>query len=446
VLTRNLVFSLTAFALAATAETHSLTLQQTLELAARQNPDVTIARLDQQHAEADIRVAQDPFRPKVTLGSGAAYTYGYPNTIEGSAPAIFQLNTQESLFNRPKSLQVAATRELARGAAYGSQVKMDEVAYQAADLFLAASETEHQGETLANQIPSLQKVIETVSASVNEGVELPLELKRARVNLASSQEQLSSAQLDGDYYEMLLAVVVGYPATDRVKPLSADLPAALVPASESDAIDLALRNNRQLKQMQSNILAKELDLRSYKAARLPQVDLVAQYSLFAKYTYEQYFPSKNFQRNNAQLGAAISIPLLIGSGRQGYLQQAATDMLKLRIQTDQVRNRILSDTRRSYQQWRKAENIRDLARMKLDLAREDVSVKLAQNSEGRTALRELEQARIEESNLWLQLYDSEAQVTRTKLGILRQMGTLMAAVQTGPQTGPRGAPLSVERP
>ena len=244
---RTLLLSLTAFALTASAETHSLTLQQTLELAARQNPDVAITRLDQQHAEAEIRVAQDPFHPKVTLGSGAAYTYGYPNTIEGSAPAIFQLTTQESLFNRPKSLQVAATRELARGAAYGSQLKTDEVAYQAADLFLAASETEHQGETLSNQIPSLQKVIETVSASVNEGTELPLELKRARVNLASSQEQLSSAQLDGDYYEMLLAVVVGYPATDRVKPLSAELPAALVPASEADAIDLALRNNRQLK-------------------------------------------------------------------------------------------------------------------------------------------------------------------------------------------------------
>ena len=198
--------------------------------------------------------------------------------------------------------------------------------------------------------------------------------------------------------------------------------------------------------MQSNILAKELDLRSYKAARLPQVDLVAQYALFAKYTYEQYFASRNFQRNNFQLGAAISVPLLVGSGRQGYLQQATTDMLKLRIQTDQVRNRILSDTRRSYQQWRKAESIRDLARMKLDLAREDVTVKLAQNSEGRTPLRELEQARIEESNLWLQLYDSEAQVTRTKLAILRQMGTLMAAVQPGPQTGPRGVPLSVERP
>ena len=117
------------------------------------------------------------------------------------------------------------------------------------------------------------------------------------------------------------------------------------------------------------------------------------------------------------------------------MTQAYTDVQKLRIQTDELRNRITSDTRRSYEQWKKAVNIRDLARMKLDLAREDLTVKLAQNGEGRVPMRELEQARIEESNFWMQLYDSEAQVTRAKLAVLRQMGHLMAAVRTAPEGG-----------
>src|SRR5579875_899157 len=282
------VVCLSLFAFGVRAETHSLTLRQALELAARQNPDVTLARLDQQHTEAGVRVAQDPFRPKVILGSGAAYTYGYPNTIEGSAPAIFQVTTQQSLFNKPKSYGLAAARELARGAQYTSQDKIEDVAYQAADLFLTAGQIEHQQQILAEQLPSLKKVIDTVGASVAEGSELPLELKRAKVNLASSEEQLSAAQLDADYYEMMLAIVVGYPATDRVKPVDSDLRSADVPGSENDAVDMALHNSRQLKQMQSNVLAKEMDLRSYKTARWPQIDLVAQYSLFAKYTYDQY--------------------------------------------------------------------------------------------------------------------------------------------------------------
>ncbi len=438
---RNLLVSLLLLAVPGAAETHPLTLQQALELAARQNPDVTLARLDEQHAEAGIRIAQDPFRPKVILGSGAAYTYGYPNTIEGSAPAIFQVTTQQSLFNRPKTFQVAASRELARGAEFAAQAKTDDVAYQTADLFLTASQIEHQFEALSGQLPSLQKVIDTVAAAVSEGTELSLELKRARVNLASSEQQLGAARLDQDYYETMLAVVVGYPATDRVKPVESDTSAVGTPVSESEAADIALRNNRQLREMQSNILAKEMDLRSYKAARLPQVDLVAQYALFAKYTYQQYFPSNRFQRNNFQLGAAISVPLLVGYGRGGYMQQSLTDIQKLRVQTDQLRNRILTETRRSYQQWQKAVSIRDLARLKLDLARQELTVRLAQNAEGRTPLRELEQARIDESNLWMELYDSEAQVTRAKLAILRETGTLMSAVR-----GDKGKQLDVAQP
>jgi outer membrane protein len=409
-------------------ETHPLTLPQALELAARQNPDVTLARLDQQHAEAGIRVAQDPFRPKVTVGSGAAYTYGYPNTIEGSAPAIFQVTTMDALFNRPKSYQVAEAREIARGSAYGAQAKTEEVAYQTADLFLTTTQIERQGKTISDQLPSLQKVVDMMSAAVNEGTQLPLELKRAKVNLAISQEQLANARIDQDYFEMTLAVTVGYSAADRVKPVESDLGSIDVPVSEIEAEDLAMRNNRELRQMQSNILAKEMDLRSYKAARIPQVDLVAQYSLFAEHTYQQYFPSNRFQRNNFQLGAAISVPVLVGPGREGYLKQSLTDMQKLRVQTDQVRNRILSDTRRSYEQLEKAKNLRDLIRMKLDLAREELTVRLAQNAEGRTPLHELEQARIDESNLWMQLYDSEAQVIRAKLLLLRETGTLVSAL------------------
>jgi outer membrane protein TolC len=304
------------------------------------------------------------------------------------------------------------------------------VAYQAADLFLTANQLEHESQNISSQIPSLQKVIESTSASVSEGSELPLELKRAQVNLAISQERRGADNLDKDYYEMMLAIVLGYPATDRVKPIESNLLATAIPPSEAEATDMALRGNRELRQMQSNVLAKELDLRSYKSARLPQVDLVAQYALFARYNYVNYF--QKFQRNNFQLGASVTIPLLIGSAAKGLEQRAYTDVQKLRIQTDQIRNRIMADTRRSYEQWRKAENLRRLTRMQLDLAREELTVLLAQNSEGRVPMSQVEQARVDESNRWIALFDAETQVTRAKLAILRQTGNLMASIGNAP--------------
>ncbi len=412
------------------AEVHSLTLQQALELAARQNPEVILARLDEQRAVEGVKVALDPFRPKVYGGSGLAYEYGYPNSIDGNAPSIIQLKTDMAIFNRPKSYEVASARETARGTQFNAQVKAEDVAYQAADLFLTAAMIAHEGETLSQQLPSLQKVSEAMSAAVNEGSELPLELKRAKVNLAVSQERLSSSQLDLDYYQMMLAVALGFSATDRVKTVDSDLSGTPTPPTEEDAADMALRNNRQLRQMRSQVLAKQLQVRSFRAAFLPQVNLVAQYSLFAKYNYSDYF--QHFQRNNYQVGASITIPVLVGSASKGLAEQNNTDLQKIRIQMDQTRNRIISDTRRSYEQWKKAENIRDLSRLQLDLAREELTVLLAKQGEGQVPMSRVEQARLEESNRWIALYEAETQVTRTKLAIFRETGTLLAVVRSVP--------------
>ena len=413
----------------ANAEEHVLTIQQALALASRQNPDITLARLDQQRAQQGVRIAQDPFRPKTFAGSGLAYTYGYPNPINGNAPSLFQLNTDMALYNRPDSYRLAAARESARGSAFQVQNKADEVAYQTADLFLTANQLAHETDTLAGQLPSLQKVVDVMSAAVEGGSELPVEVKRAKLNLAATSGKLESAKLDLDYYASMLAVALGYPASDRVKPIDSDLPVA-DPGSQQTITDTALRNNRELRQMQSNVLAKELEYRSYRSARLPQVGLVAQYALFAKYNYQQYF--QKFQANNFQLGASITIPILVGSAANGSAEQAATDLRKMRIQMEEVRNRIVTDTQRNYQQWQKAVSQRDVARMQLDVARDDLTVLLAQNQEGRAPMKTLEQARLDESQRWIELYESEAQVTRTKLALLRQEGNLMAAIGVTP--------------
>jgi len=81
--------------------------------------------------------------------------------------------------------------------------------------------------------------------------------------------------------------------------------------------------------------------------------------------------------------------------------------------------------------------MRDLARMQLDLAREDMTVALAQNSEGRLSMSQLDQKRLEENDRWMGLYDAETQVTRTQLAILRQMGTLQAAIREGDEVHQR---------
>ena len=78
------------FSLCAAAEVRVMTLREVIAMALEQNPDVIVARLDGQKARAQVTIAHDPFTPKLFAGSGAAWTYGFPSSIDGNAPSIVQ--------------------------------------------------------------------------------------------------------------------------------------------------------------------------------------------------------------------------------------------------------------------------------------------------------------------------------------------------------------------
>jgi len=390
---------------AAWAEVHPLTLRQAVEAALRENPDLVLARLDEQRAQAGIRVAKDPFFPKVFAGSGDAATWGYPGTIEGAAPSIVQTRTDMTLFNRPKSYEVARAKENARGAAIGVESKSEEAAYQTASVFLDAEQMRHSAESLRLEMESLQRVSEAIKLRVEEGRELAIENKRVAVDLARARQRFDALTGDLDYSEASLAVVLGYPAGDRVQPLEDDGKRLEIPETEQAARDLALQNSREIRRLESELAAKGFEVRGYKSARLPVVDFVGQYSLFDKSIYQQYFA--HIQRNNGQLGVSVQVPLLIGSASKGLLTQAETDMLQLRAQVNQTRNRIGLETQKSYQDLKKAEGASEVAKLDLDYAREQVSVLLAQFGEGRIQRQRVDDARLNEQEKWIAFYDAQ---------------------------------------
>src|SRR5579862_5867774 len=211
------------------AEVHSLTLQQAVGIALKGNPDIVLSRLEEQKAQAAIRVARDPFSPKITAGSGAAKVWGYPGSIEGAAPSIIQARTDMALFNRPKTYEVARVRELARSAAFATEGKNDEIAYQTASLYLDAQQMARSAASLALEIQSLERVSGAIQLRVQEGRELPIESKRVAVDLARAKQRHDAFEDDLDYARASLAVVLGFPAGDRVETVEEERAALSVP-------------------------------------------------------------------------------------------------------------------------------------------------------------------------------------------------------------------------
>ena len=411
----------------ASAEVHRLTLRQAVEIALQQNPDMVLARLDEKRAQDSIRIAKDPFVPKVYGGSGLAYTSGYPNSIDGNAPSIFEAKTSMAIFNRPKSYELAEQRENARTSAIASQSKADDVAFQTANNFVDVQQLANGEQSLQGEVDALQRVADAVRLSVEEGREIPLDAKRAQLDLARARQRFQALEIDLEYAESSLAGVLGYPAGDRVEPLADDRGAPEFPGSPEAASAIALQNSKEIRRLESLLQAKNLEVRGYQSYRLPQLDLVAQYALFDKQAYSGYF--SKFQRNNGQLGVSIQIPLLVGSASAGYLARAETDVAKLRAQINTTRNRIALEAERSYRELKKAETARDVAKLDLEVARDQVNVLLAQLVEGRSTQQAVEQSRFSENEKWLSFYDAQHTLERARIDILHQTGTIIAALK-----------------
>jgi outer membrane protein TolC len=418
---------LALFPLVLAAEVHSLSLEEAVRAAFNQNPDVLLARLDQQKSLQTVAIARDPFFPKVFTGSGLAWTEGFPATIEGSAPSIIQAKGVMSIFNRSQSYLVAQARENTRAAEQDVRLRQDDVAYRVAVLYTDALQAARQVEIAAQQLASQERARAAIAQRVAEGRELELELRKAQLAVLKSRQRAETLAMERDRAETDLALLLGYPAGDRVR-ASGEPPRLELPASEDDAVRSALESSRELRKLESSIAAKGLEARSYRAQKLPRVDLVAQYGLFSRFNnLQDYF--NRFQRNNTQIGASIVLPLIPSRAADAFANQADLDVRKLQVQVNSTRGRIEAETRKGWQDVRRAELARDVARADLDVAREQLSVNLAQYEEGRLPLAQLEQARVAENEKWLAYYDAQHVLERARLYVLKQSGTLLAALQ-----------------
>ena len=413
---------------ACSAEVRTLTLREAVQLALDQSPDMLLARLDEHKAEEAVRLARDPFIPKVVVGSGLAYSNGFPMSIEGATPSIMQARAIADVFNRPQSFRVAAAKESRRGAAFDSAGRQEEAVYRTAELFLEARKAAQMAEAARGEVKSLETVWESVKARVAEGRELPIEARKAELSLARARYRAQALESSVSMSETALAGTLGFEAGEQVRPAQGDNLLPPPPPSADAAAESALKNSKELRALESKLLAKGYDIRAERAAKWPRLDLVAQYGLLAKFNNYQDFFSK-FQRHNGQLGISFQFPVFSGPGPAAAASQAEAEAAQIRVQIRNARRRIETDTRNAYSGVAQADSARDIARLDLEIAREQVSILLAQSQEGRASLRQLEEARTGETGKWVAFYEAAATVEKARLNLLRQTGDLVAALQ-----------------
>ena len=76
-----------------------LAFRTAIELALKNSATTGLSQADLQRARSVVRQTKDVFLPQMVLGSGLGASYGFPLSLEGAAPSIFNVNFQGALFN-----------------------------------------------------------------------------------------------------------------------------------------------------------------------------------------------------------------------------------------------------------------------------------------------------------------------------------------------------------
>ncbi len=410
------------------AEPRIVTLREAVDLALRQNPDLVLARLDEQKAQLEVRATQEGLLPRFIVGSGLAYTSGMPMSVEGSAPTVVQARAVRSLYNAPQRRLTEMARAEAVGAGHAADLVREDIALQTAVLYLDLERFSRAAELALERVESLRKVEAAVRLRVAEGRELEIEGKRAAVNLARARQGAAALGSARRAQAQALALVLGLEAGQDLHPAGEERMNPDLPESEEAAVRAALSDHPDLKRLEAAIRAKGFEARAHREARLPKVDLLAQYGLLARFNnYDQFF--NRYQRHNVQFGASFAIPLFASPADEARAARAGVEGRRLRAELEQARGRIEGRARDAWRQLQDASLVLEVARADLDLSREQVTVLLAQAQEGRASLAQLEQARVAENEKWQQLGEARYGVERARLELLRSASQLSAALR-----------------
>ena len=88
------------------------------------------------------------------------------------------------------------------------------------------------------------------------------------------------------------------------------------------------------------------------------------------------------------------------------------------------RTELTAEVRQKTRRVREMEAAKEVARLELQLAQQNVAVLQAQFGEGKLNLRDMERARLDESDKWMAYLDANFQRQQARLDLLKAAGQL----------------------
>jgi len=405
----------------AAQDAQSVTIKEAVNTALRNSREVALAQVRYDVAEKTAAVHRSVFQPNLYTGSGAAYTYGFPQTPGGAAPSIVNLSYIQTVFNPLQRAQVRAADERKEVQRLELEKTRNSITLETSSSYLELGKVRHSLELMRNQRQSNSRILAFTQQRSAEGLELPIEVTRAELAAARTEQRMVQLESRESALQHQLAALMGIPPDRRIE-VEPELPALDEDQRERDLIARALDNSLDLRQSEYERRAKQHLLAGQVNTKWPTIDLVGEYGLFGQFNnFQDYF--RKFQRNNFNVGIQVKIPLFSGQ-RSANVALARSELSVSEMELRSKRQNLEIETSRRYQRVREAEAAREVSRLELKLAQENLQVIQASFQEGRANLRDVERARLEENEKWVAFLDSDYDRQKAQLDLLNTTGDL----------------------
>ena len=399
----------------------ALTLKRAIELALQNSKEIQVAKIQASVADHAAQITKAQFMPNLYAGSGLGYTNGIPETPGGRAPAIFNVTYTEQVFNEPLRGQAKETQEQSKAQKIMLEDTKNSVITRTAMAYLELGKVRHSLELLRKEQESAEKILQVTQDRQGEGYELPVEVTRARLTKAQVVQRILQLEGREDELEVFLRYQLGLSEAQAIEVTPEELPGEAEQAGDN-LVAMAMTHNAGLQLAASDVRAKEFRLKGEKRGYFPTLELVSIYSVLGKFNnYSQFF--NHFQRNNFNAGIDMHVPIFSAQTK------AAVGLAKINLEAAKVnladkRTELTADVRQKTRRVRERDAAKEVARLELQLAQQNVAVLQSQFAEGKLNLREVEKARLEENEKWMAYLDASFQKQQAQLELLRTAGQL----------------------
>ena len=400
-----------------------LTFQRAVELAVKNSAAVAIAYLDEQRVQRGFVEARAAYIPQLTAGAGLGYSYGFPLSIEGSAPTIFNFNSQQTLLNFAQREYVRAAKTEWSASTKSAADRKAQIILETALTYAELDRVESATPTTNQQRTSAVRIEQVSRDRYQAGVDSEVELVKARLSAARVRMALAQTQSQADALRERLAQLTGLSAkTIRTVPES--MPRLPRVAYEVDEVvtSKAVESNISVKIAEDQATAREFRAKAERKQTLPTLDIASQYGVLARYNnYDVFF--RHFQRHNLTVGGVIRFPFF-NRAQKAHAEGAELEALKAKKEAEEVKNQVATETVKLQRSIAQLAAAREVARLEYQLSTSEVHAVQAKLDTGNASVRDQENARLAENQHYIAYLDASLDLDKAQMQLLRATGEL----------------------